>query len=236
MNIDLALALAEPLVFSAEGCRLTAYLDTLADPPKWTIGHGNTWVDGRPVEHGMTCTRAQADAWAQTDLRKVATQVMLLVTVTIDEHQLAALTSLAYNIGITRFHTSSVLEALNMASSEGRVDHTMYRRAADRFLEYDEAGGHKVDGLLERRGRERALFLTGTGLTGSQPSAVPHVTVASKGPAPVHEAPAQPPHPAPKEPTTEQLNESELDKLESGRRLTGHQSPSESDPPPPSAA
>jgi GH24 family phage-related lysozyme (muramidase) len=46
MDIEPALRLAVPLVFAAEGCRLTAYLDRLAKAPVWTIGHGTTFVAG----------------------------------------------------------------------------------------------------------------------------------------------------------------------------------------------
>ena len=202
MNIDASMALAEPLVFTAEGCRLTAWLDTLPDPPVWTIGHGNTWVDGHAVHAGMTCTRLQADAWGAFELRKVAEQVLGKVKVPIDDFQLAALTSLAYNIGIGGFAKSSVLEAVNLG---------LMQVAADRFLEYDEAGGKKIAGLETRRARERALFLT-----------------AMRDPVGDHGTPIA----APAALTADALNEQELDKLQSGKRLTGHQSPSEPDPPP----
>ena len=151
MNVDSAVALAMPLVFGAEGCRLVAYLDTLPLEPVWTIGHGTTQVDGHPVVAGLSCTRQQADAWAAADLRSVAEQVLRCVKVTIDDFQLGALASLAYNIGIGHFEHSSVLEALNLG---------FFRPAADRILEYDHAGGQVIDGLITRRARERALFLT----------------------------------------------------------------------------
>jgi lysozyme len=151
MNIDAAIALAMPLVFDAEGCRLTAWLDKLPTTPVWTIGHGTTRLGDKPVTAGQTCSQAEADDWALAVLRTTAQRVLKSVTVKIDECQLAALTSLAYNIGIGRFWNSTVLEALNL----GRYD-----AAADRFRFYDHAGGKAIAGLTARRGRERQLFLT----------------------------------------------------------------------------
>jgi lysozyme len=152
MDFTTALSLAVPLIYGSEGCELAAYLDTLARPPVWTIGHGTTRVGGVPVERGMVCSQEQADLWAMMDLGSVGSGVVRMLTVPVNEHQCAALTSLAYNIGIGAFGRSSVLEALN---------HGLYRQAADRFLEYDDAGGVARPGLESRRARERAVFMTG---------------------------------------------------------------------------
>src|SRR4051794_35312613 len=40
-----------------EGCKLTAYRDTIADPPVWTIGYGDTLN----VRQGMTITQQEAE-------------------------------------------------------------------------------------------------------------------------------------------------------------------------------
>lgn len=146
-----ARSIAIRLIFHSEGCRLRAYLDSVARPPVWTIGHGTTRINGRPVPEGMTCTVAEADAWALDDARDATNQILHVVTVTLDDYQLGALISLVYNIGIGAFRTSSVLEALNRG---------LYTIAANRFLEYDHAGGHVVSGLVTRRDLEREVFLT----------------------------------------------------------------------------
>lgn len=153
MHILNAISLALPLIYDLEGCKLAAYLDTLARPPVWTIGHGTTHAGGRPVCEGMTCTRAQADDWAIDDLADMASAILSHIRVDVSDQQFAACLSLAYNIGVTAFERSSVLGALNQR---------LYFRAADRFLLYDHAGGVRVRGLTVRRERERALFLGGT--------------------------------------------------------------------------
>jgi hypothetical protein len=81
--------------------------------------------------------------------------VLAAVSVNLNEMQLGALISLAYNIGIGHFWRSSVLEVLNLA---------LYQPAANRFLEYGEAGHRVIDGLETRGARERALFLAGMGV------------------------------------------------------------------------
>jgi hypothetical protein len=62
---------------------------------------------------------------------------------------------------VAGFGRSTVLEALNQR---------LYLRAADRFLQYDHAGGVQVEGLFTRRKRERALFLSGTAPAPSIPA------------------------------------------------------------------
>jgi hypothetical protein len=48
-DLDTALRYAATCVYGSEGFRATAFLDTLATVPVWTIGHGTTQVDGVPV-------------------------------------------------------------------------------------------------------------------------------------------------------------------------------------------
>lgn len=152
MNINTATALryAASCVNGSEGFSATAYLDHIANPPKWTIGHGTTQVAGHPVHQGMTCTKADADAWSASDMQQTLNYVLMQLDVPVDEWQCASLVSLTYNIGMGAFRRSSVLAALN----EG-----YYRTAADCFLEYDHAGGKRIPGLTARRKRERAMFL-----------------------------------------------------------------------------
>jgi hypothetical protein len=44
-----------------EGCKLEAYPDPETRGEPWTIGWGNTRIDGRPVRRGDRITQAQAD-------------------------------------------------------------------------------------------------------------------------------------------------------------------------------
>jgi lysozyme len=150
MDLAAAVRLASTLVMQWEGCKLDAYLDTIAKPPVWTIAHGLTEIDGKPVCEGMTCTQQQANGWTAKRLVDAALCVQRQCAVPLSEPQLGALTSFCYNIGNGKFARSDVLSALN---------HGLYQVAADRLLEWDHAGGKQVRGLTSRRAAERAMFL-----------------------------------------------------------------------------
>lgn len=66
--------------------------------------------------------------------------------------QLAAATSLAYNIGAANYRKSSVARKFSAGD---------WRGACDAFLSWRFAGGREVPGLLRRRQAERALCLQG---------------------------------------------------------------------------
>lgn len=153
-DMKLALGYAATCVCGSEGFAKTAYLDKLARVPVWTIGYGTTRINGEPVREGMTCTHDQALAWAAADMQAAANFVRRAVSVELNDWQLAALISFCYNIGMGNFARSSVRAALNAGC---------YACAAEKLLEYDEAGGHVIGGLETRRKRERALFLIGNG-------------------------------------------------------------------------
>lgn len=150
MNIEMGLKYAVQFVNGIEGTSLVAYLDTLARPPVWTIGHGTTRVNGVAVHKGMTCTQEECDRWSMEDMRVTALFVVAHTRVALTDWQLGALISFTYNEGVGTYLNSTVLEALNQG---------LYRVAADRLLEYDIAGGKRLRGLDTRRGRERAMFL-----------------------------------------------------------------------------
>lgn len=150
MNIEASLKYAVQIVNTIEGTALVAYLDTLANPPVWTIGHGTTRVNGKLVYKGQRCTQEECDLWSMNDMRDAALYVVAHTRVALTDWQLGALTSFTYNEGVGTFYNSTVLAALNKG---------LYQVAADRLLEYDEAGGKRLRGLDTRRGRERAMFL-----------------------------------------------------------------------------
>ena len=67
-------------------------------------------------------------------------------------YQLAAATSLTYNIGIGAYNRSTVAK---------RFSQRRWREACDAFLMWSKAGGKTVNGLFRRRQDERAICLTG---------------------------------------------------------------------------
>ncbi len=67
-------------------------------------------------------------------------------------NQLAAASSLAYNIGLSSYRKSSVAK---------RFSAGQWKSACDGFLAWSYAGGRQVSGLLNRRRAERKICLAG---------------------------------------------------------------------------
>ncbi len=136
------------LICNFEGKRLVAYDD---GGGVWTIGFGTTiYPNGIKVKRGDTCTREQAKAYMTPELKKFELAVNSAVTVPINQNQFDALVSLTYNIGIKAFKNSTLLKKLNVGD---------IRSAAAQFDVWNKDGGKVVQGLVNRRAKEKALFL-----------------------------------------------------------------------------
>ena len=136
------------LICGFEGKRLTAYDDGVG---VWTIGFGTTkYPNGIRVKKGDTCTLDQAKAYMQNDLKSFEQTVNNTVKVPLNQNQFDALVSLAYNIGTNAFSKSTLVKKLNSNDIRG---------AADQFDLWVNAGGERMQGLVNRRAKEKALFL-----------------------------------------------------------------------------
>lgn len=114
----------------------------------WTIGYGST---GKDIGPDTAWTLAQVKSRYQTQSAQFMGQVDDAVTVPISSMQLAMLTSLAYNIGITAFKNSTLLRKLNAGD---------YMGAAEEFPRWNKAQGKVMPGLVTRRAAEREKFLS----------------------------------------------------------------------------
>ena len=136
------------LICNFEGKRLVAYDDGVG---VWTIGFGTTiYPNGIKVKKGDVCTEAQAKAYMAHDLKKFELAVNNAVTVPLNQNQFDALVSLAYNIGTNAFKNSTLVKKLNAGE---------YRGAANQFDMWVNAGGKRMQGLVNRRAKEKVLFL-----------------------------------------------------------------------------
>lgn len=136
------------LICSFEGKRLAAYDDGVG---VWTIGFGTTiYPNGIKVKKGDTCTEAQAKAYMAHDLKKFELAVSGAVTVPLSQNQFDALVSLAYNIGTNAFKNSTLVKKLNDGDLKGAVN---------QFDVWVNAGGKRMQGLVNRRAKEKVLFL-----------------------------------------------------------------------------
>lgn len=129
---------------TAEGLRLTAYLDTGG---VWTIGYGHTGVD---VREGLTIPLSEAERLLTRDLRVAEKHVNEAVKVKLTQNQFDALVSFVYNVGGGAFRSSTLLKLLNAGDYEG---------AANQFPRWNKDNGKVVAGLTNRRHEERVLFL-----------------------------------------------------------------------------
>ncbi|MNS43643.1 Lysozyme RrrD [compost metagenome] len=137
------------LICSLEGKRLFAYDDGVG---VWTIGFGTTvYPNGIKVKKGDTCTEAQAKAYMAQDLKKFEAAVNNAVKIPLNQNQFDALVSLSYNIGTDAFSKSTLVKKLNANNIRG---------AADQFDVWVNAGGKRMQGLVNRRAKEKALFLS----------------------------------------------------------------------------
>lgn len=137
-------------IATSEGLRLKAYKCISG---QWTIAWGET--DG--VKPGDRCSKEQADRWLCEDLTDRVKEIRALCKVEPGENELAAMTSLAYNIGLAAFAKSTVLKRHNAG------DHQAAARAFGLWNKFTNPVTRQLEvsnGLTARRQREAGLYLT----------------------------------------------------------------------------
>lgn len=137
--------LIRKVIGSFEGCKLTAYQDSVGI---WTIGWGHTGPD---IVEGLVWSQQEADDHLMAHIRHICDHVIHELTVPFNYNQLAAFCSLAYNIGLGNFDHSTLLKLFDAGDTQG---------AADEFPKWNKAKGKVLPGLVNRRRMERELFLT----------------------------------------------------------------------------
>jgi lysozyme len=132
-----------------EGCKLKAYKCSAG---VWTVGYGLTTNAGL-IEVGpdTVITQEEADWYLEKTVEKFLAEIRPSITAPINENEIGAFTSLAYNIGPTAFRKSSALRHFN-AGNKSKVPNAMRM--------WRKAGGKVVKGLVNRRESEVDLFLT----------------------------------------------------------------------------
>jgi lysozyme len=134
------------LVKHFEGFSPKAYIDH--GNGEWTIGYG---AQGFGIHAGTVWSEKRADKDVRKRLDKIVHQLCDVLTAPVTNNQLAALSSLAYNVGINGFLKSKLLMLINNLE---------FKEAIQKFSMYATAKGKKLKGLQVRRRTEVALFLT----------------------------------------------------------------------------
>lgn len=138
------------LIKEFEGLRLEAYK---CPAGVWTIGYGTTGRAGVGIKPaaGMVITEAEAEWYLEQAVAKFAAGVEAVITAPVDENEFAAMTSLAYNIGLSGFRKSSALRHFNAGDKA---------KAAAAIKLWNKSGGKVLTGLVRRRDAEVELFWT----------------------------------------------------------------------------
>lgn len=131
-----------------EGFRTHAYWDKHGQ--MWTVGYGTTSINLRKVRLSDHLSEPQARNLLRDDLRSRWNLITGLYVLHGTPRQIAALTSLAHNIGTYALKRSTLLRYHNRR---------LFALAGDEFLKWTKAGGVELPGLVRRRHWERALYL-----------------------------------------------------------------------------
>ncbi|MCP8895361.1 glycoside hydrolase family protein [Shinella daejeonensis] len=131
-----------------EGKRNVAYRDVGG---VLTIGYGHTSAAGVPyVKEGMRVSDREAEDILRSDLGKFEERVERLVKVPLTDNQFAVLVSFDFNTGA--LHKSTLLKKLNAGD---------YDAVPAELMKWVNAGGKRVQGLVNRRSAEAGLWAKG---------------------------------------------------------------------------
>jgi len=131
-----------------EGLKLTAYL---CPANVWTIGYGLTfYMNGKKVQQGDKITLDQADRLLFEMVNQFEISVKGLVKSNINDNQLGALTSFAFNVGASALSKSTLLKKVNANPEDLTI--------RNEFMRWTKAGGKVLKGLVTRREAEANLY------------------------------------------------------------------------------
>ena len=139
------------LIKEFEGFSSKPYLCPAKIP---TIGYGNTYY---PNGKKVTLNDKPINEIEATELLSYVAQkdfgdkILQLVKVPLNQNQFDALVSICYNIGMGNFTKSTLLKKINSSDFKG---------ASLEFEKWNKAGGVVLAGLVKRKLKEKALFIS----------------------------------------------------------------------------
>lgn len=122
----------------------------------WTIGHGLTHdKNGEPVKQGMQWSvneeREQFTAIVEKECEPVVNQLMSEYKCILTQNQFDALCDFVYNVGATAFKASKLRRLIGT-----KADPELILKEFDKWI---YAKGRKNQGLINRRNKEKALYI-----------------------------------------------------------------------------
>jgi lysozyme len=146
---------------SLEQLRLVSYRDQAG---VWTISWG---VTGPHVVGGMRITLDQAEALFREALAPVEAAVNAALKVAVNQNEYTALVCFVYNVGAHKFLHGGPFEGpCTLLADLNNGDRARAADEFDRWVHYeDKQTGYSLisEGLVRRREKEKALFLTPVG-------------------------------------------------------------------------
>ena len=141
------------------------------DYKQWSIGYGSgTYENGSKVKEGEIVSEVKATSMLHSWLEKVVCPTIdKNVKVALNQSQYDALASFIYNVGNGAFEKSTMLKLINQ---------NKIKEAAEQFDVWINAGGKPNQGLINRRKKEKELFLGGVVGTESNFVDKPHHELA----------------------------------------------------------
>lgn len=127
-----------------EGFRPTPYKDSGG---ALTIGFGHKILEG---ESFTSLSIVEATDLLEKDILKAETCIINFVREPLNQNEFDSLTSFIFNIGCAQFKGSTMLKLLNIGDFDS---------AAEQFPRWCKDNGKIIKALLNRRLREKAMFL-----------------------------------------------------------------------------
>ena len=137
------------LIAEFEGLSLKPYM---CPAKKATIGYGNCYYrDGRKVTMlDNPITKEEALELLKVIVDSFTKQVDKLVSTPLNQNQINAVVSFAYNVGIGNLKNSTLLKLINKDHNQLAI--------SNEFLKWINVGGKKSNGLEKRRIKESQIY------------------------------------------------------------------------------
>lgn len=141
------------LVKLFEGFSRTAYVDPGTGAEPITIGYGSTrYANGDKVKLGEIVTLQEAERLLTNDLERRYNAIKGWLPDTINQNQIDAVVSFAYNCGVGAFEKSTMRKKIWSNPNDSTIH--------NEFLKWTKAGGRIMAGLIKRRQAESKLYYT----------------------------------------------------------------------------
>jgi lysozyme len=137
------------LIAEFEGLSLKPYM---CPAKKATIGYGNCYYkDGKKVTMlDKPITKEEALELLKVIVDSFTKQVDKLVSTPLNQNQINAVVSFAYNVGIGNLKNSTLLKLINKDHNQLAI--------SNEFLKWINVGGEKSKGLERRRIKESQIY------------------------------------------------------------------------------